>query len=104
MTTEAVLQFRQAVNSSPAMQQEACALSSLAPAELVEMGARHGFQFTEDELASVAGSVGDELTDFELELISGGVDVLGGSYVRRNAATNAPVQPYTSKDPSNSLC
>lgn len=101
MTTDAVLQFRQAVNSSAALKDEIRGLSGHTRADFVAMGARHGYEFSEDDLASVANSVRDELTDFELELVSGGVDVLQTEFVRRNAATYVMPKPYDdSKDKS----
>jgi predicted ribosomally synthesized peptide with nif11-like leader len=104
MSTEAVLRFREAVNSSDSLKHEVRALENGGAAEVVAVAARHGFAFTEAELAAVANSVGVELTEFELEMVGGGVqgtDILGGSYVMRNAATEPPIQQSKS---SGSLC
>lgn len=89
MSNEAILQFRKAVNASDAMKNEIRAFSRGSRDEFVAMGARHGFEFTEAELAGVAESVRNELTDFELEMVTGGTLPVGPM-----AAHPVPPQPY----------
>ena len=82
------------------MQSEVRELGAAGPAALVALGARHGFAFTAEELASFGESVRNELTDFELEMVAGGTLPVG-----MMGAHPIPPQPY--KPPpksSSSIC
>ena len=88
MSKDAVLSFREALNGSSEMQDKIRANPAL---NLVSFAAEAGFEFTADELAQVADEVGGELTDFELEVVSGGTST---TYSR---TTNTVMSKETTK-------
>jgi len=67
MSKEAVVQFREAINASEGLQDQI-----RSGADLMAMGKESGFEFSAEELQEVMGEIGDELSDFELEVVSGG--------------------------------
>ena len=67
---QTLVDFRNAVNNSQALQAQVT-----AGADLVELGAANGFQFTSEELNQGWAELqeSDEgLTDFEMEVVAGG--------------------------------
>ena len=67
---QTLIDFRNAVNASEELQQQVT-----AGANLVELGAANGFQFTAEELNQGWQELqeSDEgLTDFEMEVVAGG--------------------------------
>ena len=67
---QTLIDFRNAVNNSEELQQQVT-----AGADLVELGAANGFQFTAEELNQGWQELqeSDEgLTDFEMEVVAGG--------------------------------
>ena len=69
--------FRQAVNDNPQLQARVLPLINQGSAgnqELVKLGESLGYQFTEADLQEAINlaSEDEELTDFELEMVSGG--------------------------------
>ena len=79
MSKDAVLKFRDAINGDPAIQSEMSSAPGQQGFNLVAFASEHGFEFTPDELSEVAASV-DQLTDFELEIVAGGGDVMGSLF------------------------
>ena len=74
---ETLTNFRQAVADSTDLQEKV-----KAGADLVALGKESGFEFTQEELETGWEELqeSDEgLTDFELEVVSGGGRSLGGS-------------------------
>ena len=74
---QTLIDFRNAVNNSEELQQQVT-----AGADLVELGAANGFQFTSEELNKGWAELqeSDEgLTDFEMEVVAGG----GGGKIGR---------------------
>ena len=67
---QTLIEFRNAVNANEELQAQVT-----AGADLVELGAANGFQFTAEELkqgwAELQGS-DEALTDFEMEVVAGG--------------------------------
>ena len=73
---ETLTKFRQAVADSTDLQDKV-----KAGADLVALGKENGFEFTQEELEAGWEELqeSDEgLTDFELEVVSGGMDHLSG--------------------------
>jgi predicted ribosomally synthesized peptide with nif11-like leader len=74
MSVEAVETFRKEINGSPELQAalRACVVRNgeIDPETVVGLGHENGFDFTAAELEAVLG--GDELSDFELELVAAG--------------------------------
>ena len=73
---ETLTNFRQAVADSADLQEKV-----KAGADLVELGKENGFEFTQEELEAGWEELqeSDEgLTDFELEVVSGGMEHLSG--------------------------
>ena len=73
---ETLTNFRQAVADSADLQEKV-----KAGADLVALGKENGFEFTQEELEAGWEELqeSDEgLTDFELEVVSGGMDHLSG--------------------------
>lgn len=75
MSTAAVHEFREAVNTDGALKDEFRDAVKAGGVSLVEFAARHGYEFTGGELKEVMASL-DQLTDFELELVAGGGDAM----------------------------
>jgi len=80
MSKQACLDFRAQLAGSSELQEQ-CRNASLS--EIVDLASRHGFDFTAEELEALAEEV--ELSDFELEMVSGGiaaeVGLMGGTQV-----------------------
>lgn len=70
MSAEAVRGFRRLVDSNDGVKEQLREAMSSGKLDLIALGSKHGFQFTEAELE--AASADGELSDFELELVSGG--------------------------------
>jgi hypothetical protein len=69
MSTSPVLQFREAVQASPAMQTEIRALAERGAFDPVAFGGARGYTFTRADLTTALEQLAGRLTDFELELI-----------------------------------
>jgi predicted ribosomally synthesized peptide with nif11-like leader len=72
MSRQAVLAFREAVNGDQALQRELRSAEVGSGQDVTEFAAGHGYEFTVEELATVAQENVDSLTDFELEIVAGG--------------------------------
>ena len=78
MASQSASGFRQAVGASPELQkqvQEVLGKGDIAG--LVAVGKRNGYDFSEAEAKAAISEVssgGGKLNDFELEMVSGGVD------------------------------
>ena len=75
MSTAAVHEFREAVNTDGALKDEFRDAVKAGGVNVVAFAAKHGYEFTGNELKEVVGSL-DQLTDFELEMVAGGGDVM----------------------------
>ena len=65
-----VEEFREAVNTNEDWQEEVRNFG--ADDNIVSYASGKGFDFTEDEYSEYVGNLGDELSLFEMELVSGG--------------------------------
>lgn len=79
MTTEAFEQFRTQVSADKALQAQVAACFSSPPSEqadgfdkLAALGKSHGFDFTAEHAREATAANNATLSDFELELVSGG--------------------------------
>ena len=79
MTTQAFEQFRRQVNADSGLQAGVVACFSSPPIEgssgfdkLVSLGKIHGFDFSAQEAIGAKTADGATLSEFELELVSGG--------------------------------
>ena len=79
MTTQTFEQFRAQVNTDKGLQAQVAACFSSAPTDgftgfdkLAALGKSHGFEFTAQDVRGVVAADGAKLSDFELELVSGG--------------------------------
>ncbi len=75
MSRQAVQAFREQVNTSPALQAEVARHVSKGVvnyAAIGELARAHGFEFTLAEAQAALAANDDELSDFEMELVSGG--------------------------------
>ena len=79
MSAEAVRRFWKDVDAVPALRDSVEALFSggeapqASAASIVEVAAKHGYEFTVDELKQHVAANAAELSDAELEAVSGGV-------------------------------
>lgn len=90
MSKEAVLEFREVVNRDDELKSEIrAAVASEGGLDVIAIAARHGFEFTAEELSAVAGGVADELTEFELEMVAGGerTETMYTAHARMQAAS-----------------
>jgi len=77
MASQSVSSFRQAVGASPELQKQVQqVLGNGDIAGLVAVGKSNGYDFSEAEANAAISEVssGGKLNDFELEMVSGGVD------------------------------
>ena len=82
MTTQAFEQFRSQVSTNPALQAAVAACFTSATSsdsngsngftKLAALGKSHGFDFTEAQARQATAAGTATLSDFELELVSGG--------------------------------
>jgi predicted ribosomally synthesized peptide with nif11-like leader len=77
MSIEAISEFRETVRGNAELETAIKGLLSdqgvLDAAGLAELGNRHGYAFTEAEVMSFDLGSDDELSDFELEMVSAGI-------------------------------
>lgn len=75
MSMQALEQFYQKVQGSDALEAEATAALQHGPAAIIALGAREGFDFSEDELSAGLDQLTDkgELSDQDLDLVAGGI-------------------------------
>jgi len=77
MSIEAVKKFRTTVNENPSLQETMLKLTdgegNLLLPEIIKLGAQHGFEITEADIEALYSNDNDELSDFELEMVSAGV-------------------------------
>ena len=65
--------FRKFVNENESVQEQIQAVSTAGTLNLSELAAEHGYTFTSEEAQSAWDAAqGGELSDFELEVVSGG--------------------------------
>jgi predicted ribosomally synthesized peptide with nif11-like leader len=76
MSIEAVEAFREKVQSSEDLQAalQACVTSegSIDPESIVGVGRQNGFDFSAADVDAILAKDGDELSEFELELVAAG--------------------------------
>ncbi|GAB3433787.1 Nif11 family protein [Massilia solisilvae] len=75
MSIQAAQAFRQQTNASPALQAEVArhvSNGTIDYAALAELGRMHGHDFSAEDAVAVLSAPDDELSDFEMELVSGG--------------------------------
>ena len=80
MTIESAAAFRAEVNNNDQLQKSVAeVLKTGTIGDLVSLGEKSGHTFSESEAIELINGIGeeDELSEFELELISGGVQSLG---------------------------
>jgi len=78
MSIEALEQFYDRIRSDSALESEAGAALGEGAAAVVALGAREGFDFSEDELTIALAQhamASGELSDSDLDLVAGGVIV-----------------------------
>lgn len=76
MSIQAAQNFRQQTNASPELQAEVArhfSNGSIDYAALAELGRKHGHDFSAEDAVAVLSAPSDELSDFEMELVSGGI-------------------------------
>lgn len=73
MSQEAVTAFRNKVSNSPELQQQIRAGMTAKNLNLVALGKAHDCEFAADEVRACLDSA--ELSDFELEMVSGGTPI-----------------------------
>lgn len=94
--TSSLQAFRQAIDNSPQLQAQVLPLinqGGAANPELIKLGESLGYHFSETDLQEAINlaSEDEELTDFELELVSGGF--MGPSGTQdSNPSRNNPFQ------------
>lgn len=75
MSNDAITEFRQMVRGNADLEAAVAGLVSdtgeFDAAGAVVLGNRHGFSFTEEDVMTY--DIGDELSDFELEMAAAGV-------------------------------
>ncbi len=79
MTIEAATEFRAMVNETPALQSAIRELMNddglLDLAGTKKLGQQHGYLFEENDIEVLIANDNDELSDFELELVSAGAPI-----------------------------
>lgn len=78
MSIIAAQNFRQHVNRMSTLQAEVAPYftnGAIDYAGLAQLGSRSGFDFTAEEAKQVLSTEDDELSDFEMEMVSGGIIV-----------------------------
>ncbi len=70
--------------------------------DVVAFAGEHGYEFTADDLAAIIDEVGDELSDFELELVSGGTYYYYSSYKLNTSTSTTTSTTDLSTDSSTS--
>ncbi|GAB3407395.1 Nif11 family protein [Massilia agilis] len=86
MSIQAAQAFRQQTNASPALQAEVLGHVSngtIDYAALAELGRKHGHVFSAEDAVAVLSAPSDELSDFEMELVSGGA-IIPPQYAKRD--------------------
>lgn len=75
MSIQAAQEFRQQVNASAALQAAVSTKvnnGAIDYAGLAQLGSEHGFAFSAEEAEQALSTSSDELSEFEMELVSGG--------------------------------
>jgi len=74
MNIDKVLAFRGKVANTPELEAQirACLAGGGGKAGLVRLAAEHGYSFTEQDIEAAFANDNDELSDFELEMVSAG--------------------------------
>jgi len=79
MSIESVNEFRDKVKNSPELETVLRELffsdGRLDLPGAVKLGEQHGFSFSEDEIVALFANDNDELSDFELEMVSAGAPI-----------------------------
>jgi hypothetical protein len=79
MSIIAAQNFRQHINRMSTLQAEVAPYFSngaIDYAGLAQLGSRSGFDFTAEEARQVLSTSDDELSDFEMEMVSGGIPMM----------------------------
>lgn len=81
MSIESASAFRDQVGRNPELQTQVktCLASGQGLDQIVALGKQHGFQFTPDEAETCLLETGDELSEFELEMVAGGAGKKSGT-------------------------
>lgn len=75
MSIQSAQAFRQQVNANPALQESVSSHFNngvIDYAALADLARSQGFDVSTDDAISVLSTASDELSDFEMELVSGG--------------------------------
>lgn len=79
MSIEAAIEFRAMINETPALQSAVRELMDeegiLDLQETAKLGQQHGYAITASEVETLIANDNDELSDFELEMVSAGLPV-----------------------------
>jgi len=87
MTIKAANEFRQTVNGNPELEEALRGLMGddglLNLSEAAKLGAKYGYEFSEADVEALYSNDNDELSDFELEMVSAGLPINCSSGVTR---------------------
>lgn len=79
MTIEAATEFRAMVNETPALQLIVRGLVNkdglIEVEDAIKLGLKHGYVIDEQDIIALTTNDNDELSDFELEMVSAGVPI-----------------------------
>ncbi len=78
MSIQSAQAFRQQVNANPALQESVSGHFNngvIDYAALADLARSQGFDVSTDDAISVLSTASDELSDFEMELVSGGIPI-----------------------------
>lgn len=79
MSIEAAQEFRNLVKKTPNLEQEISRLLDedglLKVQDTIKLGAQYGYAFGEADIVAIFANDNEELTDFELEMISAGLPI-----------------------------
>ena len=80
MSVQAALAFRRKVNDDPTLQRKVRdAVKAQGFVDAVALGKAHGFEFTQAEVSQISKDDNLELTEFELEMVSGGTTLIASN-------------------------
>tara|TARA_R110000787_G_scaffold143488_5_gene257243 strand:- start:21751 stop:22014 length:264 start_codon:yes stop_codon:yes gene_type:complete len=83
MTTDAVIGFRNLINSNPEIEAKVrgfvTADEGLDLDRVAKLAEQHGFSFSEHDVMEVFANDNDELSDFELEMVAAGNQIGPGA-------------------------
>ncbi len=80
MTLEAATEFRTLVNNTPALQSAVRELVNedglIELEDAIKLGLEHGYVIDEQDIIALSANDNDELSEFELEMVSAGVPIV----------------------------